>query len=245
MTARIVISQRHTVFGNKGWIDYLENTYVRLFAARGVTVFPMPNETPSIARFIETVRPQGIVLCGGEDVTPALYGGDADASSNCSAVRDRHEQALVRYALRRRLPVFGICRGMQFLNVHFGGSIEQRLGERTPPPAHIPVGQHDVDVTLPARRSRSKRPAAAGGRHTVNSFHNQGVTSGRLGRGLKPFAVVPGTDIVEGLYHARYPVAGIQWHPERTSPSERLDALLVDSFLHRTLFWRNARTTHG
>jgi len=150
----------------------------------------------------------GVVFTGGSDLNPSLYGQEPHpASAGFHDGRDRAELALIREAIRRDMPVLGICRGMQLLNVALGGDLVQHLGSDThkgPPGTYT---FHDVDVTAGTRLAD-----VLGAGTRTHSCHHQAPD--RLGEGLRPSAVADdGT--VEGieLPAARFAI-GVLWHPE-------------------------------
>ena len=154
----------------------------------------------------------GLILGGGRDVNPALYGQLPHPKTQEPLFeRDALEQQLLREALAADLPVLAICRGMQLLNVtHLGGTLHQHIenhavvgGGRSATPAH------DVIV-----ETGSKLAAILGGagRHAVNSRHHQAID--RVGAGLVVSAQAP-DGVIEGLERPdRRFVVAVQWHPE-------------------------------
>jgi len=154
----------------------------------------------------------GVLLSGGSDVDPATYGEVNTAARDFDGRRDRLELALVSRALRDDLPVLGICRGFQLLNVALGGRLVQHVE------GHHPVGHEGVlehrDVRIPAG---SRLAAAIGqGPLTVNSRHHQAVTPATLAPGLRVTAMVG--ELVEAFEAPGHGwVVGVQWHPERTA----------------------------
>jgi putative glutamine amidotransferase len=170
----------------------------------------------------------GLVLAGGADIDPAAYGQEAHAETlDTVPERDVFEIALVRAAIERDLPVLGICRGMQLINVACGGSLLQHLPERFGHSDHrravgsFDGADHDVRLiegTLAAR-------AIGESRHGTKSHHHQGVD--RLGEGL----VVSGLSMLDELPEAielpgRRFVLGVQWHPEADAASPVVGALV-------------------
>jgi putative glutamine amidotransferase len=167
----------------------------------------------------------GLLLAGGSDIDPAAYGADPAAEiERVYPQRDRFELALARRALERDMPVLGICRGMQLLNVALGGTLVQHMPEadthRVMPGAYA---DHDVELEPGSLAAR-----AAGVRQCeVKSHHHQAVD--RLGDGL----VVSGRAAHDGLVEAveapdhRY-VLGVLWHPEENEESPVI-ATLVDA----------------
>ncbi len=155
----------------------------------------------------------GLLLTGGVDVDPRLYGEARRASTNRPhRRRDAQELSLLRQALVRDIPVLAVCRGHQLLNVVFGGKLLQHIeGD-----GHRATGEgdsrwHEVRLEPGSRLAEALYLPVM----PVNSRHHQAVTADRLGRGLKPAAHSHDglIEAVESLEH-RW-VVGVQWHPER------------------------------
>jgi putative glutamine amidotransferase len=182
----------------------------------------------------------GILFTGGEDVDPGSYGEEKKYPSvQAESARDDFEFALLDRALSRRLPILGICRGMQMINVKFGGTLYQDLEEQKDL-KHKQAGSrsaplHGVTVTDPDSLLAGSLPGSC----RVNSLHHQGVK--RLGRGLKATA-----HSEDGLYEAvesaeDYPfLLAVQWHPEEMvdRPEQRA---IFEQFVARC----RARATRG
>lgn len=167
----------------------------------------------------------GLVLTGGIDVDPAVYGAKERHArvKQVDRGRDEAELAYLRSALERDIPVLAICRGHQVLNVAFGGSLLQ----------HIDSGEHRADYRTEGYPSRwhdlridaGTRLAAAMGVTSarINSRHHQAVTRDTLAPGLRPVAWAddPQAEMIEGLESESHRwVVGVQWHPERPEPHE-------------------------
>jgi putative glutamine amidotransferase len=229
----ILITQRHSINAHGDWIDSLENSYVRYFETLGLVLFPVPSVTGNLERFIESVSPGGIILSGGGNVAPDLYGGQACDMGAVSKERDRCEWKLLEIAVRKDIPVLGICRGMQFINVFFGGKLLGAIKDIDTQCGHGVASRHNIRILDDGFLRKI-------GNHEfqVNSYHNQGILPDGLGKDLEAFAVYEGLGLIEAFRHMLYPIAGIQWHPERAGSSEKLDRTLIQGFLDRTLFWR-------
>lgn len=145
-----------------------------------------------------------LLLPGGGDMEPWRYGQENTASRDLEPERDARDLALLESFTRQRKPVLGICRGMQTINVFFGGDLVQDW------PGHSAV--HGVDRLHPVQTAPSLLRTLYGPVSIVNSCHHQ--TIGRLGDDLE--AVQWAEDgVVEAFFHKSLPVWGIQWHPER------------------------------
>lgn len=215
----ILITQRHELNKHGDWIDSLENRYIAFFESCGMNLVLVPNTSKNIEGLLNTFNPSGIILSGG---------GDVDLAED----RDKCEAQLVDFAVNKNIPVLGICRGMQFINVYFGGALTN-INEIDPGGTHNGVREHPIQIV-----HQDVRDLLEGIRElNTNSYHEQGVLKEGLGRGIGVFAVFDELGLVEGLYHENYPIAGVQWHPERKSSAGALDKVLINSFLDRTLFW--------
>jgi putative glutamine amidotransferase len=190
--------------------------YVRsVLAAGGVPIILSPVLGPAYAmRALDGV--DGLLLSGGEDIHPAWYG--AEPSPHLyppSRERDLFELALFAAARQRELPILGICRGIQLVNVGLGGTLFQDLpSERPGPVAHDPGGSRDAR-SHEVRLQEGSRAARALGRTvlSVNSFHHQAVerlAGGLLASGWSADGLI---EAVESPAEAPWLVA-VQWHPE-------------------------------
>ena len=153
-----------------------------------------------------------LVLAGGGDVDPELYGGEPDAGELVDRDRDDFELALIRGALERNIPILGICRGIQILNVFQGGTLRNLRDEPAVNDVHgitlKSMKAHEVRIAADSRLARILGP---GGR-LANSFHAQAV--GDVGEGLQVAAVAP-DGVVEAVEMRDRPlVIATQWHPE-------------------------------
>lgn len=171
--------------------------YVNLFSASGFRV--------EAAYLPQNFDGDGLVLCGGGDMDPHFFGEENRGSFPPDRVRDENELDLLsRYSAKEK-PIFGICRGMQVLNVFLGGTLVQDLPTAG---AHF---SHDGDL-FHTVENRKDTPAGRlfGERMTVNSAHHQGC--GRIGAGL--FLMQHHADgTPEGLFGKK--LFAVQWHPER------------------------------
>jgi putative glutamine amidotransferase len=170
----------------------------------------------------------GLLLAGGADIDPGAY-GQAPGSQTVGTVpeRDAFEIALTRAAIERDVPLLGICRGMQLINVALGGTLLQHLPDDFHHEEHRRVigsfdgSEHAVDVA----EGTLARRVVGEARHITRSHHHQGVD--RVGDGL----LVSATAVMDGLPEAiELPdcnfVLGVQWHPEADATSPVVGALV-------------------
>ena len=167
-----------------------------------------------------------LLLPGGGDVHPRFYGQQINGSTDIDEARDGRELALVDEFLRAGKPIVGICRGLQLLNVSFGGTLRQHIE------GHDQVCGRDRLNIVHAAPGLLR--TLYGARFTVNSAHHQAVET--LGDGLQILACAPdGT--VEAIAHKALPAFAVQWHPERLcgafARSEAVDGAKLLSALLR------------
>lgn len=165
----------------------------------------------------------GLLLTGGGDPHPCLWGEEPRPSLGAvDAVRDEWELALLEAALSQDMPVLGICRGMQMLNVYFGGTLWQDLADYDGGGVRILHNQTAAPNTAWHSVSLQEQMSRLLGRQEmwVNSFHHQGVR--RLGEGIVPWAWAA-DGLVEGISVGGLPFAvGVQWHAEHLRGQEPL-----------------------
>jgi putative glutamine amidotransferase len=174
-------------------------------------------------------RIDALILAGGHDVDPALYDADPHPATNgLVPARDHSEIALARRAVELDMPVLGICRGMQVLNVAFGGTLRQHLPEELGHEEHRRVAgsfdgsDHDVKLT-----EGSLAALAAGEQlHGTKSHHHQAV--GEIGEGFEVTGFSTLDDLPEAIEipSCRF-VLGVQWHPEADDGSRVIGALVA------------------
>jgi len=193
---------------SRDWTRYLDNL--------DITVLPVPNTLTAPAEYLLSCSPDAVLLTNGDDV-----GSDQP--------RDQTERALVETATTEGIPVLGVCRGHQFLNTYYGGTLRE-LTEHMQHSTHAGT-DHNVTVTDPPERATLPEEL------TVNSYHDMGIVPSGVASELTPFATASDGRVVEGLYHPSRPVLSIQWHPERPLPDRPPVDSLVTDFLTGELTW--------
>jgi len=202
------------------WVPYLQNL--------GYCPVLIPNTLQDVNTYVQNLGIEALLLTGGNDISPQTYGGRAETASGDtpSKERDQTEFQLLKYASETKIPVIGTCRGMQLINTFCGGTLIQNICRQVGSKVNHIAHDHPVKIIHPGFAAFLQRESI-----TVNSFHSQGVTPATLSSDLQPFAVSEEDGIVEGLFHPRLPWLGLQWHPERRTPSRETDIRII-----RTLF---------
>jgi putative glutamine amidotransferase len=208
----------------------LARSYVRAIQAAGGLVVMIPPD-PEIRDEPDEVLDllDGLILAGGADIEPSAYGAEAHPETKGTVPeRDDFEIVLARRAMERDLPLLGICRGMQLMNVARGGTLEQHL-----PDSH---GHHDHrralgsfdDADHDVRLADGSLAHRAAGEtvHATKSHHHQGI--GQVGDGFEVTGWAVMDELPEALEDPSLHFAlGVQWHPEADETS-RFVAALVD-----------------
>lgn len=194
--------------------------YVNAVVESGGLPIVLPTVDPSkAAAYIAGL--DGLIVSGGNDIEPARYGAEVDGSIDPDPARDHWEIALVAAARSAGVLLLGICRGIQILNVAFGGTLKQHIwdtradhpGLHRPGQILLETASHEIDLVP------GSRIASIYGRNSrvVNSWHHQAL--GVLGDGLEvtaraPDGTIEAVESIDGL------VIGVQWHPERMDLAE-------------------------
>jgi putative glutamine amidotransferase len=178
----------------------------------------------------------GLVLAGGDDIDPDTYGADRHPETGTTVPeRDGPELALARRAIERDIPFLGICRGMQLMNVAFGGTLIQHLPDEFGHEDHRRYPGNFVGADHDVRLRPGSVAARAAGEplHSTKSHHHQGID--RVGDGLE----VSGHSTIDDLPEAielptRRFALGVQWHPEADPESRVIGALVAEARDYRS-----------
>jgi putative glutamine amidotransferase len=202
----------------------LGRNYVRSVIAAGGAPVLLPTELDTDSAYALYQEADGVLLSGGGDVDPAIFGEEKHEKTGETDVdRDRVELALARWAVADNKPIFGICRGVQVINVALGGSLVQDVPSQRPSALMHPMHwleesrRDDVHHTVCVHPNTLLGGITGFGEVGVNSFHHQAVS--RVAPDFIVSAEAP-DGIVEAIELSGHAFClGVQWHPEEMSAS--------------------------
>jgi putative glutamine amidotransferase len=240
---RIAFSLDNTLLGQVGITDATYRRAMSKAGGRLITLRPDAAgeddaDPQAVERLLDELQIDGVLLTGGGDVDPNVYGGDADRTMLVHRLRDDFEIALIRAARRRGLPILGICRGCQIINVALGGTVRNLRMEQDVKDRHLTLKGHPVDLA-----ADSTLAGILGVTHLpkVISLHGQAV--GVPGPEVRIAATGPG-DVVEAIEadaaSARGWIVGLQWHPELTL-DDKVQHRVFETLVHRARTARHRR----
>lgn len=192
----IAISQRQDPIAGRDEVrDALDVKWASLLWDLGYLPVSLNSGIEAVEAYLAALQPDGFILSGGNDIGKAPE-------------RDRLEAAVLDYSVHQRLPVLGVCRGMQYINHYQGGSLKKLDGH--------------VATRHPLQGSWSNDQSI----DSVNSYHDLAVVAETLGGDLESLASTE-DGAIEALRHIQHRWLGIMWHPEREHPISRQDIHLI------------------
>ncbi len=194
---------------NNEVMECLDINWINFLTSLNILPIPLPLLQPdAILEAWKMLNLDGLILSGGN--TLAEYADETDAPESLSRDRDTFEQVLMKVALSTSTPIFGVCRGLQVINVHYNGRLSKVRGHAGT--RHRLIKESSVtDIKLPL---------------IVNSFHDCAISRNDLGEELIPIAY-DSEDNIEAVCNPHDKILGIMWHPERESPSIQIDCELI------------------
>ena len=189
--------------------DCLDQRWSILAFHLGYFPVPLPNiASEKVPALLDNLKLDGILLSGGNSITSLYPNAEAD---DLAPERDAFEQAILDETIKRNVPIIGVCRGMQLINVVFGGRL-------------VPINGHVGEDHL--IKHAENRPIP----ERVNSYHNWTIPQDGLAPILTPIAFDLAGN-VEAFEYVDKNILGIMWHPEREHPFNPLDVELIKRYL--------------
>ncbi|WEV60609.1 gamma-glutamyl-gamma-aminobutyrate hydrolase family protein [Streptococcaceae bacterium ESL0729] len=210
------------IYTRKGFTDVIQDL--------GHTPIIIPQDQPEkAATYMKLV--DRLLLTGGEDVSPRFYGEEASTKlGKTDSSRDLFEFALIDEAVKANKPILGICRGLQVLNVKFGGSLYQDISLSGSQIKHLQIPTKQIFSTHPVKLKDGGILDFLGKEHWVNSFHHQAVKE--LAPGFDDIAYAS-DGLIEAIHNKENRALGIQWHPEATWDLSAGDKQIFSYFLNQ------------
>ena len=169
----------------------------------------------------EAIKCDGLLLPGGGDIDPSYYGEEMNGSDEPDRELDKAQRDILDAFVKAKKPILGICRGMQLINIYFGGSLHQDLVTRD---IHTRKNDNDSIHSVKSVEEGNLFEKFYGKTFNINSAHHQGTK--KLGKGLKE--VLRSDDgVCEAVIHEELPIIATQFHPERMSYKQRRDDTVV------------------
>jgi len=193
--------------------DGLSQDWSKLFGELDLIPVFIPNTIDNIKLFLDSIGINGIILSGGENI-----GVDLE--------RDSTEIKLIQYGIDNNLPIFGVCRGMQMINHFFKGTILINSSKD-----HV-GNTHEIKISNNILSNNSNSELIL-----VNSFHNNIIKDENIGEDLIIFARSVSDNTVEGIFHQKYKILGVMWHPERKQKQK--NGFIIKDIFHDRNFWEN------
>ena len=208
---------------------YMQSKYTSSLRRAGAKAVWL--DTTDLEKAIEQMlQCDGLLLSGGEDVNPYFYG--QAPSEKCGKIvpqRDHAEMKMLEAFLATGKPILGICRGVQLMNVYFGGTLHQDIKDIATC-SHFDFkrknkGHHMVNLTPDTKLAEIYQESSM----IVNSLHHQAVD--QVGKDLIVGAISE-DGLIEAVEHASHPFCiGVQWHPEHMSASSKIQRRVFDAFV--------------
>ena len=185
--------------------DCLDQNWAQLLLGLDVLPLPLSNKIEDMENYLRELSLDGVILTGGNDLI------NMEEGKNKASERDRFEHFLINFCSSLKLPVLGVCRGVQLLTVHYGCKVN-------PVDGHV-ASRHKVALDVSIFKDWPESM-------DVNSYHQFGIEELALNSSLKPIAWAEDGSI-EALMHKELPIYGIMWHPEREHPYPEVDKKMI------------------
>ena len=190
--------------------DALDQKWVTLLTGLGLTPVPLGNMPTDAKTYLSSLGLSGVILTGGNDL--ALLENPVNAAPE----RDAFEASVLAFCLENNLPALGVCRGMQMMNVYFGGDVQALIG-------HVAT-RHRVEVL---EDKTANTVFASDKTFEVNSYHNYGIVPQAMAPDFLPWVRCVEDNSIEAFADTTKRMFGMMWHPEREEPFKKQDLALL------------------
>ena len=204
--------------------DAISHDWFDLLQSWECTPILIPNKVINLESYLSNLSLDGIILTGGNNLSPQYAGHPEWSMSDTALLRDGVEYQLLDYAAEGNIPVFGVCRGLQVINTYFGGALTLAN-----PEIHV-AKTHSVQF------QGTLWEKVLGKKATVNSYHNYGISRESLAKKIYSFAFDK-NGLIEAAVHRSLPIMGVMWHPEREQPGQLPNKIIFSRLLNEGSFW--------
>ena len=197
---KIIVSQS-LVYDRKTKVykDQLDNKVVNYLYKLNFISITISNGLKNPIDFLKKFKISGIIITGGSDI--GTY-----------PKRDKLETKLIHYSIKKKIPLLGVCRGMQLINHYFRGKLDK-------------INNH-------VRTLHYVKPEDSKKKYLVNSYHNYCINEKRMDKHLRPLYRHTKDSTIEAFVHSKYKLLGIMWHPERQKKIKNFDKKIIQNFFN-------------
>jgi len=220
-TSRIVFAENYNEER-----DALSHDWTKFSESIDITPVSIPNNLVNIEDFILETNLRAIILTGGGDCPASID----DFDKSIDRKRNVTELKIIEYSIKNHVPLIGICRGFQILNIFFGGTLTRNIFD------HKKINNDHVNsetIIKLVNLDLSEDPEDI--IRSVKCFHNDGIISSDLSQDLIPFATAENGNLIEAFRHKNLPIIGVQWHPEREATFSVFNNNLITNFLQENI----------
>jgi putative glutamine amidotransferase len=197
MKTKLIGVTSRVLYEDKVRKQFVNERYLTALIKRGFNTIMLTLDNPNIEDILALC--DGFVITGGHDIDPHYFGEDNHGESKeCDPHLDELDKVVVLYALKHKLPLLGICRGHQAINIFLGGSLYQDIGNSHTSTKHLVTSTKNRMFDFPVE-------------FETNSYHHQALK--KTANDLEIIAVSK-DNIIEAVIHKTLPIMAFQWHPE-------------------------------
>lgn len=202
--------------------DALAHDWIKFAELIDTTPVPIPNNLTNIGDYISKTNLRAIFLTGGGDCPQSID----NCHNSIDVKRNKTELKIIKFCIENHMPLIGICRGFQILNIYFGGTLTKNIISHE----NITNSHVNSETTIQLVNgdiSQSSKKVLT----SVKCFHDDGIMTTDLSQNLISFATAEDGNLIEAFQHKDLPIIGMQWHPERDTHLSSFNKKLIIKFL--------------